>query len=41
MNEAFPSAERYTLDGAGHQMIEDRAEELCGYSVGFLEKTVK
>ena len=41
MNEAFPSAVRYTLDGAGHQMIEDRAEELCGYSVEFLEKTVK
>ncbi len=37
MNEAFSGAEKHTLEGAGHQMIEDRADELCGISLDFLE----
>ena len=36
MNDAFPGAEQHTLEGAGHQMIEDRAEELCKLSIDFL-----
>lgn len=40
MNDAFPGAVRYTLDGAGHQMIEDRAEELCALSREFLGSKV-
>lgn len=38
MNDAFPGAVRYTLDGAGHQMIEDRAAELCEKSLEFLNR---
>ena len=37
MNDAFPQAEKHTLEGAGHQMIENRAEELCGITAAFLE----
>ena len=37
MNDAFPQAEKHTLEGAGHQMIENRAEDLCGITAAFLE----
>ncbi len=36
MNDAFPEAEKHTLSGAGHQMIEDRADELSELTLGFL-----
>ncbi len=38
MNSAFPEATTYTVEGGGHQCIENRAEELCGITIDFLEK---
>ena len=38
MNSAFPDATTYTVEGGGHQCIENRAEELCDVTVDFLEK---
>ena len=38
MNNAFPEAETYLVEGGGHQCIENRAEELCKVTVDFLEK---
>ena len=38
MNSAFPDAVTYTVDGGGHQCIENRAEELCNVTIDFLEK---
>ncbi len=38
MNSAFPDATTYTVEGGGHQCIENRAEELCKVTVDFLEK---
>lgn len=38
MNSAFPEATAYTVEGGGHQCIENRAEELCGITIDFLEK---
>lgn len=38
MNSAFPDATTYTVEGGGHQCIENRAEELCGVTLDFLEK---
>lgn len=35
--EALPDATYYTVEGGGHQCIENRAEELCGVTVDFLE----
>lgn len=37
MNNAFPDAETYTVEGGGHQCIENRAEELCGVTLDFLQ----
>ncbi|MBR6701769.1 MAG: alpha/beta hydrolase [Clostridia bacterium] len=37
MNDAFPQAQKHTLSGAGHQMIENRADELCEITQTFLE----
>lgn len=37
MLAAFPDAETHTLDKAGHQCIEDRADELCGITLEFLK----
>ena len=38
MNSAFPDATTHTVDGGGHQCIENRAEELCEVTVDFLQK---
>ncbi len=38
MNTAFPDATTYTVEGGGHQCIENRADELCEVTVDFLEK---
>ena len=38
MNNAFPEATTYTVEGGGHQCIENRAEELCNVTLDFLEK---
>lgn len=38
MNTAFPDAATYTVEGGGHQCIENRAEELCEVTIDFLEK---
>ncbi len=38
MNSAFPDATTYTVEGGGHQCIENRAEELCKVTVDFLNK---
>ena len=38
INTAFPKATTYTVEGGGHQCIENRAEELCKVTVDFLEK---
>lgn len=38
MNSAFPNAEAYTVEGGGHQCIEDRADELCKVTLDFLNK---
>ncbi len=38
MNGAFPGAEKHTLEGAGHQMIENRAAELSRITLEFLER---
>ncbi len=38
IKEAFPDAEQYILQGAGHQCIEDRADELADLTLDFLEK---
>ncbi len=35
--EAFPNATYYTVEGGGHQCIENRADELCKVTVDFLE----
>lgn len=36
MNNAFPNATTYTVEGGGHQCIEDRADELCTVALEFL-----
>lgn len=38
MMSAFPGAELFVSQGAGHQCIENRAGELCGVTVDFLTK---
>ncbi len=38
MNSAFPNAVTHTVEGGGHQCIEDRADELCKVSLDFLNK---
>ena len=38
ISDAFPDATYYTVEGGGHQCIENRAEELCGVTVDFLNK---
>lgn len=38
MNNAFPEATTYTVEGGGHQCIENRADELCKITLSFLEK---
>lgn len=38
MQTAFPDAETYIVEGGGHQCIENRAEEICGVTLDFLEK---
>lgn len=38
MAAAFPDAATYTVEGGGHQCIENRADEICGVTVDFLEK---
>ena len=38
MNSAFPDATTYTVEGGGHQCIENRAEELCKVTTEFLNK---
>lgn len=38
MQTAFPDAETYIVEGGGHQCIENRAEEICGVTIDFLEK---
>lgn len=37
MNEAFPDAPIYIVDGGGHQCIENRAEEICETTLFFLK----
>ncbi len=38
MNSAFPDATTHTVEGGGHQCIENRAEELCDVTIDFLQK---
>ncbi len=38
MQNAFPDAETYIVEGGGHQFIENRAEEICGVTLDFLKK---
>lgn len=38
MNSAFPDAAKYTVEGGGHQCIENRAEELSKVTIDFFEK---
>lgn len=38
MNSAFPDATTYTVEGGGHQCIENRADELCEITVDFLNQ---
>ncbi len=38
ISAALPDATYYTVEGGGHQCIENRAEELCGVTVDFLNK---
>ena len=38
MHNAFPGAETYTVQGGGHQCIENRAAELAGVTQTFLER---
>lgn len=37
MNSAFPKATTHTVEGGGHQCIENRAEELCDVTLDFLQ----
>ncbi len=37
MNSAFPNATTYTVEGGGHQCIENRADELSKITIDFLE----
>ena len=37
VGDAFPGAETYTVVGGGHQCIENRAAELAGVTVAFLD----
>ncbi len=37
ISTAFPDAEYYTVEGGGHQCIENRAEELCAITTEFLK----
>lgn len=36
ITDAFPGATYYTVEGGGHQCIENRADELCNISIEFL-----
>ena len=36
MHEAFPDAAVCIVEGGGHQCIENRADELCNVTLGFL-----
>ena len=38
MNSAFPDATTYTVEGGGHQCIENRAEEICKVTLDFLNQ---
>lgn len=40
MNTAFPEAVTYTVEGGGHQCIENRADELCEVTIDFIEDKV-
>ncbi len=40
MNSAFPNATAYTVQGGGHQCIENRAEEISAVTNDFLNKNV-
>ncbi len=40
MQDAFPAAEMYTVQGGGHQCIENRAEELANVTAAFLARTL-
>ncbi len=40
MNTAFPDATTYTVEGGGHQCIENRADELCKITVDFISKNI-
>lgn len=41
MNEAFPEATKYLVEGGGHQCIENRAEEICEETLDFINKNIK
>lgn len=40
MNNAFPDATAYLVEGGGHQCIENRADEICEATLAFLEKNL-
>ncbi len=40
MNSAFPDAVTYTVEGGGHQCIENRAEEICGVTLDFINENL-
>ena len=41
VNDAFPDAEKYLVQGGGHQCIENRAAELSKVTTDFLDANVK
>ena len=38
VDDAFPNAEKYVVKGAGHQCIENRADELSEMTTDFLNR---
>jgi pimeloyl-ACP methyl ester carboxylesterase len=40
MNNAFPDATSYLVEGGGHQCIENRADEICAATLAFLEENL-
>lgn len=41
MAAAFPDAVTYTVEGGGHQCIENRADEICKVTIDFINTQVK
>lgn len=41
MNNAFPDATTHTVEGGGHQCIENRADEICEVTMDFINTQIK